>query len=68
MRSTGRSLKERSIREHSDYFYAALYTSMYLEAQSGPSAREYLEKAATSFYGMQSRDYMAVVAKVLLAR
>lgn len=63
-----RLLAERSIQEHADYFYAALYTSLYFEAQGSPAAREYLEKAVSSLYGERSHDYMADVAKVLLMR
>ena len=64
----GRLLQERSIQEHADYFYAALYTSLFYEAQDDPAARDFLLRAAGSLYGEKSRDYMATVAKVLLAR
>ena len=59
-------LKGRPFQQHADYFYAALYTSLFYEAKKDDvRAQHYLQKAVSSFYGQKSKDYMTTVAHVL---
>jgi tetratricopeptide (TPR) repeat protein len=72
----------RAAESDSDYFYAALYTGLYLEADGDQeAAMVYLRKAADSVCGSQGSqqqrglgsagggaDYMTAVARVLVSR
>lgn len=63
-------LGDKSGRQNSggDYFYSRLYLSLYREAKADSAAsKEFMKDAVTSYYGQNSNDYMASVAKVHLA-
>lgn len=58
-------LAEFSNGRELDYFYAALYASLYYEAHKDPvSAEAAMIDASYSPYGLRSGDYMASLAKV----
>lgn len=58
-------IAEFSKGKDQDYFYAALYASLYHEAQKNPVAAEAaMIDACCSPYGLRSGDYMASLAKV----
>lgn len=58
-------LAEFSNGREPDYFYAALYASLYYEAHKDPVAAEAaMIDACCSPYGLRSGDYMASLAKV----
>jgi hypothetical protein len=63
-------LGDKSGRQNSgaDYFYSRLYLSLYREAKGDSEAsKEFMKQAVTSYYGLNSNDYMTSVAKVHLA-
>jgi hypothetical protein len=63
-------LGNKSGRQNSgaDYFYSRLYLSLYREAKGDSEAsKEFMKQAVTSYYGLNSNDYMTAVARVHLA-
>jgi tetratricopeptide (TPR) repeat protein len=64
------NLGDKSGRQNSggDYFYSRLYLSLYREAKADSEAsKEFMREAVTSYYGLNSNDYMTSVARIHLA-